>query len=278
MTDDVEATQPAHRVKRPAPAKPRRKAPRRRPTVRERAARIIALPWLPIVVGIAVILAGTSLYLSFRDQQATTEETVQTAKELSDPILELCVQGGAVAQALAAEGKCALAEQVRADPTAPDPLPEGPDRDEVAQLIQAEVAKLTLPPGRGPTSGQLQQAARDVILANPELFRGPAGNPPSDVAVAAAVNAWFEANAERLRGPAGENGEPGDDGPPGAACTPDIEGCRGPQGEPGQDAPRVTAVELVRTDPADPRSCVMRVTTDDGRTYDAPASPGACPP
>lgn len=227
--------------------------------------------WARVVLGLCVLLSGVSLYVAYyqADQQATVARS--DSRELADPVLELCVQGGNVARALAAEGRCALAEQVLAT-EAVAPLPDGPDRAEVARLIQEEVAKITLPPGQGPTSGQLQEAAERVILAHPELFRGPQGDPPSEVAIAAAVNAWFEENFDRLpAGPTGEPGRPGDEGAPGRP------GADGDKGDPGSDAPRVVSVTLLRTIPDDPSTCIMRVTLDDDSQYDAPAAPAVCP-
>jgi hypothetical protein len=178
-----------------------------------------------------VVLAGVSLYLAYRDAHGEATTATANSKELANPILELCVQGGNVARALAAEGKCALAEQVRAVDQ-PEPLPQGPDRAEVARLIQEEVAKITLPPGQGPTSGQLQEAAERVILGHPELFKGPQGDPPSEVAVAAAVNAWFEEHPPPA-GPTGQPGANGENGISGANGADGADGAKGDKGDPG---------------------------------------------
>lgn len=226
-------------------------------------------PVLQILVGICVVLAAVSLYLWGRTEGQRAMVATANSQQLADPILELCAQGGNIARGLALEGRCALAEQVRAADT-PAALPDQITREEVARLVQQEVAKLTLPPGQGPTSGQLQEAAERVILAHPELFRGEPGDPPSEVQIAAAVNAYFEQNPP----PPGPPGEPGE---PGEAGTPGDPGAKGDQGEPGRDAPRVVSVTLVRTDPGDPSTCVMRVLLEDGGRYDAPADAAVCP-
>lgn len=233
--------------------------------------------WARVAFGICVALSAISMYVAYYRADQTATVATSQGRELADPILELCAQGGNVARALAAEGRCALAEQVLATDQ-PAPLPEGPDRAEVARLVQEEVAKITLPPGQGPTSGQLQEAAERVILAHPELFQGPQGapgEPATEIQIAAAVNAWFERNFDRLpAGPTGEPGRPGDDGDPG---RPGVDGDQGPQGEPGDDAPRVVSVTLLRLIPDDPSTCVMRVVLDDDSRYDAPAAPPVCP-
>ncbi len=226
-------------------------------------------PWIGFATGVAVVVASVSLSLAVVDARGVATQATTDSKQLADPILELCIQGGNVARALASEGKCALAEQVRSIDQ-PEPLPQGPDRAEVARLIQAEVAKITLPPGQGPTSGQLQEVAERVILAHPELFRGPQGDPPSDVVIAAAINSWFEENFDKLpKGPTGEPGKPGEDGSPGLSGVDGEKGDKGDKGDPGPTAAGWTT----RYPDGSSETCTRAGGTDTDPLYDCVKSP-----
>ncbi len=138
---------------------------------------------------LAVALVGVLTVNHQHDavQSATAQANAANdqAQAVADPILQLCAQGGDVAQRLSDAGLCGAAAAVKAAPR-PD-QPDGLTSDQVHALVQQELAKR--PPQQvGPTQAQLTAAIQAVVSANPDLFKAPA---PTAAQIQAAVNAYL---------------------------------------------------------------------------------------
>lgn len=164
-----------------------------------------------ICVGLIIII----LSLAMRTQEKS--EAVSKANGISSPILDLCLRGDETARTLAAartpDGKslCEAAAEVKTDPvTAPV---QNLDEARIRELIGAELARRQLT--ATPDMEQLVAAARTVIEANSELFKGDPGQPASPAEIAAVVSTYIQANAEMFRGRPGEPGKMGPVGRPG---------------------------------------------------------------
>lgn len=208
-----------------------------------------------VALAVAVVGAvGIGAALAAKDQTADVESSrdVATAERnsLADPVLELCNAGGPDAQALRDAGKCELAAKVVADPAPPPP---GLDRDEVLELIRSELAE-QVPSGQAPTMEQLQAAARTVIEANPDAYRG--GPPATDEQVDAAVAAYLQANPDTVKG------DKGDPGPQGVGIA-DVDG-------PRTAGSRCVLVITLR-DPADGTRSTVTLTVPDALCDTDPA-------
>lgn len=152
-----------------------------------------------------------------RDQAAEQRDAAAAqAQQAVDPVLELCAQGDAVAQALRDRGACDLAKQVASTPVPPAaPLTGKPGRPPTAEEIQAAVDAhlLAHPPadGRPPTPAEVAAAVASYLTANPPT----PGRPPTAEEISAAVAQWFADNPVRD----GRDGEDGESGRPGRPPT-----------------------------------------------------------
>jgi hypothetical protein len=211
------------------PAPPRRRRWLRRPPA-----------WTLLVIA-AVVAAGVAVgvVIIIEQGRAVTENRdaiAQPAAQQAETVETLCAQGGAVAEALDAAGQCKLAGQVKAEiesagvPTTVLAVPEL-DEDQLMSFVRSAVTDYCAArascapdtavlvrivadflranppqPGRAPTPEEIGAAARTVILADPELFRGEPGQDATDDQVAATVAAYC-AQRNECRGPTGEKGE-----------------------------------------------------------------------
>jgi hypothetical protein len=191
--------------------------------------------------GVLALAAAILFYMASRqaddDKQAVGEVAVQQAVSIQ----QLCKAGGDVSEALEAAGQCDQADQVRATARSndvqatPKPVVMKPTRDELVRFTRDAVRdycagrKNCRPdaavlvkivgdyleqhppsPGKDATPQQIADAARAVLTADPDLFRGEVGAqgpPPSDDQVSAAV-AVFCAD-DRCRGAKGGQGDQG---------------------------------------------------------------------
>lgn len=169
-------------------------------------------PAQPVVIGACVLLAAVSLTAWASTERERADTATAQAVPLAQTVADLCARGDEVARVLAREGQCALASAVT---DAPVPQTDTVSRAEIARMVEQEVSKLALPPGREPNSGQLAEAARRVIEQNPEQFRGADATPER---IAEAVAAYLQAHPPRD----GEDGEDGQDGADGADGHPPV--------------------------------------------------------
>ena len=191
----------------PAPRRGGGKGPR---PPRERSPWVI--PALMIVLAAAIVAGGLLARGGVGQVTDERDAAVGTAKALAPPVLDQCVNGVPVGpQPSAAD--CALAAQVAAAP--PAQIGDGLDTARVLELIRAELAARPAPEPVLPSPDEVRAAATQVLIANPDLFRGP---PPDEATLqrlaAAAATAYFTANPVQ-DGKDGKDGKDGDDGGPG---------------------------------------------------------------
>lgn len=206
------------------------------------------------VAGVCVMLAAVSLTWSAAQADRRAELATAEKRDLGVEVARACA-AGVVVQSPDGRDLCARAAEVVQNPEPEsEPEPEGAEFDEarVLQLIRAELARNPPRDGRTPTAAEVEEAARRVLTAHPELFRGPQGEPgpgPTEAQVRAAAAAVMAADPERYRGQAGEEGERGPQGPEGEAGAPGRDGA---DGAPGR------GIVDTAPDPADP--CYVIVT------------------
>jgi hypothetical protein len=212
------------------------------------------------VVGICVIVAAVSLTWNAASANREAEETKAVSRDLASEVNTACAEG-VIVQTEDGRDLCQRAADVQQSPqVAPAPsIAAEFDESRVLELIRAELARNPPQDGRTPGPAEVEAAARAVLTANPDLFRGPQGIPgergeqgpgPSDAQVRAAAAAVMAADPDAFRGEPGDDGQPGDRGP---------EGARGPAGQDGADgAPGRGIVDTVQ------EGCSVRVFFSDG--------------
>jgi hypothetical protein len=142
-----------------------------------------------LVVVLAILSVALIYVIAAWRQDAAKQAAVdqkqaaqQQASALSDPILQLCAQGGDVAARLSGAGLCSTAAQVKQEP---DPVPSGLTTSQVQALISTALSRQQ---PVGPTSAQLASAVQAFIAANPTYFKAPA---PTAEQIQAAVSSYM---------------------------------------------------------------------------------------
>lgn len=235
-----------------------------------------------VFVGAALVIAALLLYLNTRNSEQRAETATNNVNRVADPILVLCQQGGETAIKLNDAGLCGTAAAIKENPSIVTERPV--DDDHIIALIDAELAKRPAGGSAAPSMGQLIEAARAVINANPDAFRGPqgpAGAPGSSADLASAIAAYVTGHPDTFRGPQGAQGQAGSagatgtnghDGAQGPAGPTGVAGPQGPQGPQGAQGPAG----------ADGAACpagtgLEPVTFADGRTGRACVDDGSSP-
>lgn len=222
------------------------------------------VPWRPVglaAVGVCVVLAALSLYLYANRQETRAEETAAVSRNLAQEVAIACARG-VVVQTPDGRDLCQRAADVQQSPVlAPEPeVIQEFDEARVLELIRAELARNPPEDGRTPGPVEVEEAARRVLTANPDLFRGPQGTPgqqgpgPTEAQVRAAAAAVMAADPDEYRGEAGEDGERGPEGAQGPG------GPMGPAGQDGANGAPGRGIVDTEPDPADP--CFVIVTYD----------------
>jgi hypothetical protein len=192
-----------------------------------------------------VVLAGLALvaiYLAFSaSRSAQNGDQQRTA--VSTTVLDLCGQKDALSAQLHARGACDVA--IAAD-RVPSATQTGQTDAEIIALIAAYLRDH--PQANGSNPAAIVEAARQVLAANPDLYRGPAGPGPTDDQVASAAAAYIAAHLADFKG---SDGAPGTNG-------------RGVQSGP----------RFERNSAGD---CESVTTYTDGTSDTAPAGDSACP-
>lgn len=128
--------------------------------------------WVMFLVVVLAILSVALIYvLAARRQDDAKQAAVAQANTIADPLLQLCGQGGDVAQRLSDAGLCSAAAGVKVDPADATP---SLTPDQVQALVKSELAKRPTPQPVGPSSAQIAAAVQAFVTANPTLFKGPA--------------------------------------------------------------------------------------------------------
>lgn len=93
---------------------------------------------------VAVLAVGLIVVLSEQVQQGARDTAITQAHTLADPILQLCDQGGDVAQRLTAKGLCGTAAVVHSEPLGAATT-AGVTPEQVEAMIRADEARRPVP-------------------------------------------------------------------------------------------------------------------------------------
>jgi hypothetical protein len=163
--------------------------------------------WLVMAAGAALLGLGVLSAFALGPATTTSVENAQAQDgAVKSQVLAMCSGSDQLAHELQARGACDVAAKANQVPSAID---TGPTDAQVTRLIADYF--VTHPAIYRPSLEAVTLAARAVLEANPELYRGPMGpqGVVTEAQVAAAIAAYVTANLDRFRGPAGENGAPG---------------------------------------------------------------------
>lgn len=235
------------------------------------------LPWIAVIVSVLALFAAAWAIYQPVAAQSETAVAQSDAKQIADPLAQLCATDPSVAERVG-PANCQKAAEVKEQPApVAAPLPGTPGVG-IASVQTGDCSiRIALTDGRTST------------LTN---LCGPAGPGGRDAPPARGISsttqdgcfvtvAYTDATSDRLGsfcGAAGETGETGADGktPP---CLDEPTQCRGPQGDQGPQGWGLDSQRFVRL--ADD-TCVSRATynnpaTGQIRVDDSPAGDNACP-
>lgn len=206
------------------------------------------------VMGVCVIIAAVSLTWNAASANREAEETKAVSRDLATEVAIACAEG-VIVQTPDGRDLCQRAADVQQSPEiAPAPsITAEFDEARVLELIRAELARNPPQDGHTPGPAEVEAAARAVLTANPDLFRGPKGDQgvqgpgPTEAQVRAAAAAVMAADPDAFRGEDGQEGARGPRGATGAA------GRDGADGAPGRGI-----VDTVQ------EGCSVRVFYNDG--------------
>lgn len=170
-------------------------------------------PGAIIGLGIVLLLLAVGV-IGFLGPRTTTstQNTDQQRQAISNNVLDLCARDDQLSAELHRLGTCDVALSAAAIPSA---TVDGRTDAEINALIAKYIVEhpTSAGPGRADPA-QVVEAARQVLAANPELYRGPAGPAPDATAVNNAVASYITSHLADFQG---KQGEPGKAGDPGAA-------------------------------------------------------------
>lgn len=184
-----------------------------------------------VALGLSIIAATVILSTTAIQKQDEAKVAVDNASSIAGPVSQLCARDDELAALLHSartpDGRpvCDQASVVLSSPTAVLAVAKPVTDAHITSLIRAELAKTTpRTNGAVPSLSQVTDAVRNVMTANPVLFKGEKGDPggqPSSAEIAQVVSAYIRANPEQFQGKPGKDGrdgQPGRDGRDGAEC------------------------------------------------------------
>jgi hypothetical protein len=208
-------------------------------------------PGAIIGLGIVLVLLAVAA-IGFLTPRATTsaQNTDQQRQAISNNVLDLCARNDALSAELHRLGTCDVALSAAAIPSA---TVDGRTDAEITNLIAKYLTEHPTVAGRADPA-QVVEAARQVLAANPDLYRGPAGPAPDPTAVNNAVASYITSHLAEFQGAPGTNGTNGEPGAVGRGVSTGPRFERNGQGD-----------------------CESVVTYTDGTTDRAAAGDSACP-
>lgn len=240
------------------------------------------VPSTPILLGgiiIALIIVATLFLVVVITGQESETQRANVVTDTAPAVLTLdvlCKRTDQLGSDLKTVGACG--EKVDKAKTAVEgqPLPavaQGLQRDDVVAIVQAQISGKVVtsdqvmrmivdvynanrpasgPPGPGPTSEQVLNAAREVCAGDRCVGPKGADAPPATPAeILTQVTNFCGVASEPCRGPKGEKGDKGDEGDQG---EPGLTGAPGPTCEPGYHVTDAMSGDLP---PQQIRVCVL---------------------
>jgi len=217
----------------------------------------ISRPRFLLGLAIAFVVVLLLIFAYVVPRTTTTARNGDQQRQAStDSVLDACAKSDRLSKDLHDRGLCDIALQAQRIPSA---TAEGRTDAEILNLVSQYLNEHGYAPGQIDGT-RLIEAARAVLGANPELYRGQPGTPATDEQVNSAASAYIAAHLDELRGAQGEPGTPGDAGPAGDVGAPGRGVATGPRFE--------------RNSGGD---CESVVTYTDGTSDRAPAGDSLCP-
>jgi hypothetical protein len=254
------------------------------PPPKRRLRMFLARPTALAIVAVAALLLGAASFAAVlatgqqaQDQAATVAQDTAPAVLTLDVLCQRNDQLGADLRAAGACGeKVDKAKQAGQGQTSPPvPAAAGLSRDDVATIVQAQLA------GRTVTVDQVMNMVIEVYRKNPPKDGQPGPAPTADQVLQAVQ---IVCGGGKCQGPKGDAAPPASPAEiyaqVQAFCGSEGSPCRGPQGERGEQGVQgvsIVAQTFARNDQGECRNYIT-LSSDTGRRIDSgPASDAACP-
>lgn len=226
------------------------------------------------MAGLVVVAVSVLAGLYFVDRSRAAEETsalqaqvaeiAADAKQVADPLSELCRTDPSVA-ARAGDG-CRKAAEVQQQPV--EPVAVGPSSTEIRAAVADYLLRNPPPAGQSATLDQITAAVAEHLAAHPPQ----PGRPPTVEEVRSAVAVYLTDNPPAA-GPAGADGDPGrppTDAEIDAAVARYFAANPPPKGDTGDPGRGISNVRV--------ENCRLLVTYTTGETEDVGNTCGTAPP